>query len=123
MKTSFKRLYVVWLLLCVGLVSVMGVAFHVWALQVLLRKTGSVDPTYCPTPPEEVPLETGFSYETFFLPPAVHCSVNSKEAGWSGDRTTVLLVDSLFLWGGVALVCGCVGWLIWRGLRRKSISL
>ena len=102
-----------------GILIVIAEMAYMWSLQMILLKRGDTDPEWCPAPPENVPPETGFSYEVSYFPPTVDCSVNSKEANWESAQSTVLSGCVIMLVLGISLIIGSLVWALIRERRTQ----
>lgn len=111
-----------WLYLGLSLFANFLALFHTWGLGYSLRNSGNPGESWCPAPPEGVPLEYGFGYDTSFTPPGIHCSVGAAGTGWSDERFTVLPVDFGVLACGSAIALICVIVLLRRATTSRLLS-
>lgn len=62
----------------IGILIIIAEMAYMWSLRMILLKRGGTSPEWCPVPPDNVPPETGFSYEVSYFPATVDCSVKLK---------------------------------------------
>lgn len=111
-----------WLYLGLSLLAIFLTLFHTWGLGYSVSDSGSPDEPWCPAPPEGVPLEHGFGYDTSFTPPGIHCSVGAEGTGWADERFTVLPVDFGVLACGSAIALICVIVLLRRATTSRLLK-